>query len=63
VLKPGGWFVASDWLAGYDSKPPPEMQAYLVAEGFGLGLTSEDTYTAAMKQAGFIDIEIVYRND
>ncbi|MEQ1524106.1 MAG: class I SAM-dependent methyltransferase, partial [Aestuariivirga sp.] len=24
VLKPGGWFVASDWLIGHDHEPSPE---------------------------------------
>jgi SAM-dependent methyltransferase len=63
VLKPGGWFVASDWLAGYEGEPSPEMQAYLVAEGLDFGLASADTYRQAMQQAGFTDIAIVDRND
>ena len=25
VLKPNGWFVASDWLIGHDDEPSPEM--------------------------------------
>lgn len=63
VLKPGGWFAASDWLAGYDGKPSPEMQAYLIAEGFDFGIASANTYRLAMEAAGFEDIEFVDRND
>lgn len=63
VLEAGGWFVASDWLAGYDDQPSPEMQAYLVAEGLDFGLASATTYREAMQAAGFVDIGIVDRNE
>jgi 2-polyprenyl-3-methyl-5-hydroxy-6-metoxy-1,4-benzoquinol methylase len=62
ILQPGGWFVASDWLAGYENKPSPEMQAYLEAEGLDFGLASATTYAAALQAAGFIDIGIVDRH-
>ncbi len=63
VLKPGGWFVASDWLAGYDGEPSREMQEYLIAEGLDFGLASANTYLDALESAGFTDIEISDRND
>lgn len=63
VLKPGGWFAASDWLAGYDGEPSPEMKAYIVAEGLDFGLASAKTYRVALEAAGFVDIEIVDRNE
>ncbi len=63
VLEPGGWFVASDWLAGYEGEPSAEMQAYLVAEGLDFGLASAKTYSQALQDAGFADIEILDRND
>ena len=63
VLKPGGHFAASDWLAGYEGEPSPEMQAYIVAEGLDFGLASAKTYRQALEAAGFVDIEIVDRND
>ena len=62
ILQPGGWFAASDWLAGYENKPSPEMQAYLDAEGLGFGLASATTYSAALQAAGFIDIGCVDRH-
>lgn len=63
VLAPGGWFVASDWLAGYEGEPTPEMRDYLVAEGLDFGLASARTYRAALEGAGFSDIELADRND
>ncbi len=63
VLEPDGWFVASDWLAGYEGEPSAAMQAYLVAEGLDFGLASAAAYRDALAAAGFADIEIVDRND
>ena len=59
ILKPGGWFVASDWLAGYDDQPSAEMQAYLTAEGLDFGLAPAERYQAALEGAGFVDIQLV----
>jgi len=63
VLTAGGWFVASDWLAGYEGQASPEMQEYIVAEGLDFRLASAKTYADALQQAGFSDIAIVDRND
>jgi phosphoethanolamine N-methyltransferase len=63
VLRPGGWFVASDWLIGHDGTPSPEMQAYIAAEGLDFGMASPTRYSAAMEAAGFTDITITSRND
>jgi phosphoethanolamine N-methyltransferase len=63
ALKPGGWFAASDWLAGYEGEPSPEMKAYIIAEGLDFGLASANTYRLALEAAGFVDIEIADRND
>ena len=63
VLQPGGWFVASDWLAGYENQPSAEMRIYLEAEGLDFGLASAATYSAALQAAGFSDIGIVDRHE
>ena len=63
VLEAGGWFVASDWLAGYDGEPAPEMQASLKAEGLDFGRATAATYREAMQAAGFVDIGMVDRNE
>lgn len=62
VLKPGGWFLASDWLIGHDSAPSPEMAAYVAAEGLDFGMASPTRYRLAMEAAGFVGVETVSRN-
>lgn len=62
VLKPGGWFLASDWLIGHDGNPSPEMTAYIAAEGLDFGMASPARYRNAMQEAGFADIKTTSRN-
>ena len=62
VLKPGGWFIASDWLIGHDGEPSPEMKAYIAAEGLDFGMASPSRYADAMAAAGFTDAVIESRN-
>ena len=40
VLKPDGWFVASDWLISHDGEPSPEMADYLAKEDLDFGMAS-----------------------
>ncbi len=62
VLRPGGWFVASDWLIGHDDAPSPAMAAYIAAEGLDFGMASPRRYGAAMTAAGFREVRIENRN-
>jgi ubiquinone/menaquinone biosynthesis C-methylase UbiE len=62
VLKPGGRFMASDWLIGHDHAPSPEMAAYIAAEGLEFGMASPGRYRDAMRSAGFIDVSTDSRN-
>jgi ubiquinone/menaquinone biosynthesis C-methylase UbiE len=62
VLKPGGWFVASDWLIGHDNEPSPAMKAYIASEGLDFGMASPSRYADAMKSAGFEMVETRSRN-
>lgn len=62
VLKPGGRFLASDWLIGHDGAPSAEMAAYIAAEGLDFGMASPGRYRDALEQAGFTDIELTSRN-
>lgn len=62
VLKPGGWFVASDWLIGHDGEPSQQMKNYIAAEGLDFGMASPARYAAAMRAAGFTDIRTESRN-
>ena len=62
VLKPGGMFAASDWLMAHDGPPSQDMQTYIEAEALDFAMASPARYDAAMRDAGFVDIELVNRN-
>jgi ubiquinone/menaquinone biosynthesis C-methylase UbiE len=62
VLKPGGRFIASDWLIGHDHAPSPLMAAYIAAEGLDFGMASAVRYGSALRQAGFTDVATTNRN-
>lgn len=61
VLKPGGWFLASDWLIGTETISP-QMADYIASEGLDFGMATPARYTAAMAAQGFHDIRITSRN-
>ena len=62
VLRPGGWFAASDWLIGHDGPPSPEMTHYIACEALDFGMASPSIYRAALEEAGFVDVILVNRN-
>jgi hypothetical protein len=61
VLRPGGWFLASDWLIGSEAISPL-MAAYIAAEGLDFGMATAARYEAAMLGAGFCHVETRSRN-
>lgn len=61
VLKPGGRFLASDWLIGTEVISPL-MQAYIAAEGLDFGMATPAQYDAAMQAAGFVRTRTLSRN-
>ena len=62
VVRPGGWFVASDWLIAHDHAPSPQMAASLVAEDLDFGMASPERYRRALEGAGFVDVALRNRN-
>ena len=62
VLKPGGWFIASDWLISHDGEPSSEMTDYLAKEDLGFGMASPARYRRALEAAGFVDVSLTNRN-
>lgn len=62
VLKPNGWFIASDWLIGHEGEPSPQMADYIRSEGLDFGMASPARYRDAMEKAGFTDIGVTSRN-
>lgn len=62
LLKPGGWFVASDWLIGHDDEPSAEMAYYIKLEDLDFGMASPKRYEGALKAAGFENVSLRNRN-
>jgi len=62
VLKPGGWFLASDWLIGTEDISPL-MASYIAAEGLDFGMATSARYLDAMAAAGFTACRAVSRNE
>jgi SAM-dependent methyltransferase len=62
VLKPGGAFIASDWLTSHDGEPSADMKTYLASEDLDFGMASPAAYEAALKAAGFTRIVLANRN-
>lgn len=63
VLRPGGLFVASDWMRRDEEQPGPEAQHWLDVVGLTFGMHSPPFYLDALKQAGFDDISSKDRNE
>ncbi len=63
VLKPGGVFCASDWLRDNDGPMSDALRYYVEAEDLGFGMASQQRYQDAMQSAGFVDIDIINRNE
>ncbi|MCB1388135.1 MAG: methyltransferase domain-containing protein [Rhodobacteraceae bacterium] len=61
VLRPGGRFLASDWLIGTETISA-RMAEYIAAEGLDFGMATPARYRDAMQTAGFVDIETTSRN-
>ncbi len=62
VLKPGGWFAASDWLISHDGPPSPEMARYIELEDLDFAMASPARYETALKGAGLENVSLVDRN-
>jgi SAM-dependent methyltransferase len=62
VLKPGGRFIASDWLISHDAPPSPQMATYIASEDLDFGMTSPARFAAAMTDAGFDSVSTTSRN-
>ena len=57
VLRPGGLLLAADWCRG----PEPyssEMEYFFELEGLTYNMVTLDNYGAALRDCGFVDIEL-----
>jgi phosphoethanolamine N-methyltransferase len=62
VLRPGGWFAASDWLISHDGPPSEAMQHYIAQEDLDFAMASPRAYRASLEGAGFTEIGLTDRN-
>lgn len=62
ILRPGGWFAASDWLIAHDGAPSADMQTYVAAEALDFAMAAPECYRRALEAAGFACIGLRNRN-
>jgi SAM-dependent methyltransferase len=62
VLRPGGRFLASDWLRGGSGPYSPEMMEFLRLEGIAYNMASLGDSAEALRNAGFTEVEVRDRN-
>ena len=62
VIKPGGFFAASDWLTSHDGEPSEMMKTYIASEGLSFHMRSASYYEEALRKAGFVEVRTVDRN-
>ena len=62
VLRPGGRFLASDWLRGGSGPYSAEMIEFFRLEGIAYNMASLEESVAALRRAGFTDVEVRDRN-
>ena len=62
VLKPGGIFAASDWLAGEGAERRPAMQRYLSLTHLHFALATAAETEATLRRARFVEVATRDRN-
>jgi SAM-dependent methyltransferase len=62
VLRPGGSFIASDWLRADDKPASRDMQRYIESEGLSFAMASPAHYKMAMTAGGLHVVDIADRN-
>ena len=62
VLRPGGRFVAGDWLASENADDLPEFRRYCETSHLSFAMQTAADANARLAEAGFSGIELVDRN-
>ena len=62
VLRPGGCFVASDWLAGSGEEAETALEQYIRVGHLEFTLATAEEMQEGLTQAGFIDVSTRDRN-
>ena len=63
VLRPGGVFLASDWMRRDEEPPGPEARRWLDVVGLTFGMHSPPYYIDALEKAGFVTCSTRDRNE
>jgi phosphoethanolamine N-methyltransferase len=61
VLKPGGWFIAADWLWAENAEASSIVQAWLSKGPLKFAFTTPAQAAEAMHEAGFSEVSVVDR--
>lgn len=61
VLKPGGFFIASDWLFAAGAAASPAVKAWVKDNPLGFTFTTSQEAEAALYKAGFSNVKVVDR--
>jgi len=62
VLKPGGWFLAADWLWATGAETSAVVQSWLSGGPLKFAFTTPDEAGEAMQEAGFLDVSVTDRS-
>ena len=62
VLRPGGLFVASDWLKGFDRPYSAAMRTWIDAGGLSFEMASVAATERILSETGFSDVRLVRRD-
>jgi len=58
VLRPGGRFIASDWLRGGTQSYSAEMMEFFRLEGIAYNMATLEQSATALRDAGFVEVEV-----
>src|SRR6267142_5186679 len=58
ILRPGGRFIASDWLRGGTGPYSAEMLEYFRLEGITYNMATLEQCAVAVEQAGLVDVDV-----
>lgn len=58
VLRPGGRFIASDWMRGGTGPYSPEMLEFFRLEGITYNMAGLEESALRLREAGFVDVEV-----
>ena len=62
VLRPGGLFLASDWMQSANGPDSAALAAFVAASGLSFAMGITDELPAMLQAAGFTEIGVVDRN-